>query len=277
MNLSREARHLVACSYQAVSKRHEMGKLRLLFSYWGFRLRSLLGRPKTARLGPFIFQAPNFRHFIAVFEDIFLDRCYFFQTDNPAPRIIDAGGNIGMSVAYFKTLHPRARIDVFEADPLTAEVLRANVEANGWADCRVHACAVAEEDGEIIFYSRTDDLTSGINSTVPTRLGNAARVEQRVKAVRLSPYLDGPIDLLKVDIEGAEFGVFRELAASGRLRQVEQMFIEYHHHADKDVDEFGEFLRLLEANGFGYAITSWLKLPTWRRRFQDIVLYAYRK
>jgi FkbM family methyltransferase len=271
------ARHVIACSYQAVRTKHPLGRVRLLLLYWGYCLRSLFGGAKEARLAGLRIETPNYRHFIDLFEEIFLGRCYLFTSKNPAPRIIDAGGNIGMSVCYFKTLYPAARIDVFEADPATAEILRRNVEHNGWHDCRVHSAAVSETDGELTFYSRTDDETSSFNSTVAERMGSSAHEAIKVKAVRLSPYLDGPIDLLKVDVEGAEQGVFRELAASGRLQQVDQMFIEYHHHIRKDSDDFGPFLSLLEAQGFGYAITTWLQFPTWKGRFQDFVIFAYRK
>jgi len=273
----RNLRHFLAFSYEAIRTRHKLGRIRLLLLYWSYCLWKLAGGPQLIRLGPVRLRTPNFNHFIGLFEDIFLTRCYFFTCDNPAPRIIDAGANIGLSSCYFKTLYPNARIDAFEADKKTSDILRDNIELNGWTDCRVFPFAVAEQDGEITFYSRTDEQTSGYNSMVAARVNKSRHEEQKVKAVRLSSYIDGPIDLLKIDVEGAEMGVFRELAASNKLRQIEQIFIEYHHHINKEVDELGRFLSLLEENGFGYVVTSWLKLPTWRQRYQDLVIYAYRK
>jgi hypothetical protein len=58
---------------------------------------------------------------------------------------------------------------------------------------------------------------------------------------------------------------------------MDQMLIEYHHHLQKDVDALSCFLATLERNGFGYAITSCLKLPTWKGRYQDILIWAYKK
>ena len=273
----RNLRHFIACSYSAIRTRHKLGRLRLLFLYWSYCLRGISPGPKHFRLGPLKLYAPNFRHFVGLFEEIFLERCYFFSCDNQAPHIIDAGANMGMASCYFKTLYPKARIDALEADQDTAKTLRTNFELNNWNECRVLPYAVAEQEGEITFYSRTDEQTSGYNSTIAARVDKNRYTEMKVKAVRLSSYIDGPIDLLKLDVEGAEMGVLRELISAGKLRQIEQIFIEYHHHIDKNVDELGRFLSLLEENGFGYVVTSWLKLPTWRGRFQDLVIHAYRK
>lgn len=273
----RNFRHFITFSYAAIRTRHKLGRVRLLLLYWGYCLRGWTGGAAQVGLGPLRVNTPNFKHFIGLFEEIFLNRCYFFDCDNPAPRIIDAGANIGMASCYFKTLFPGARIDAFEADKNTSDTLRATFEINGWKDCRVFPCAVSETDGEITFYSRKDETASSYNSTVAARVNKSEFTEQTVQAVRLSSYIDGPIDLLKLDVEGAEMGVMRELVSSRKLAQIEQLFIEYHHHIDKTVDELGHFLGLLENNGFGYVVTSWLNLPTWRGRFQDVVIYAYRK
>ncbi len=273
----RNLRQTIAFSYAAIRTRHKLGRVRLLLLYWSYCLKGLMGGAKQVRLGPLRINTPNFKHFIGIFEEIFLNRCYFFSCDNPSPRIIDAGANIGLASCYFKTLYPQARIDLFEADKSTADILRSTIEINSWQDCRVFPYAVAEQDGEITFYSRTDEQASSYNSTVEARVNKSQFVEQKVKAIRLSSHIDGPIDLLKLDVEGAEMGVLRDLADTKKLQQIEQMFIEYHHHIDKNVDEFGQFLGLLEGNGFGYVVTSWLNLPTWRGRFQDLVIYAYRK
>lgn len=51
--------------------------------------------------------------------------------------ILDCGGNIGMSVIWFKQRYPRARITVFEADPQTADLLEENVRTLGLASVTV--------------------------------------------------------------------------------------------------------------------------------------------
>jgi hypothetical protein len=55
---------------------------------------------------------------------------------------------------------------------------------------------------------------------------NGGRPRAVVRAVRLADYLHGPIDLLKLDIEGAEAPVL--LDCRDRLKQVDHVFVEYH-------------------------------------------------
>ena len=42
-------------------------------------------------------------------EDIFLRESLAFETDVPAPRILDCGANVGIASLYFKRRHPRAQ------------------------------------------------------------------------------------------------------------------------------------------------------------------------
>ena len=46
----------------------------------------------------------------------------------------------------------------------------------------------------------------------------------------LSSVITREVDLLKMDIEGAETAVILELAASGKLKLIKQIHLEYHHH-----------------------------------------------
>jgi hypothetical protein len=101
-------------------------------------------------------------------------------------------------------------------------------------------------------------------------------ISQKVEAVRLSPFIQGEVDLLKMDIEGAEGSVVRELAEAGKLKWIKEMFIEYHHHLNPNEDDLSQLFRIFEQNGFGYQIHSAFRRPFVRRVFQDIQIYAYR-
>lgn len=52
----------------------------------------------------------NYKDFIGLFEEIFIGREYYFETKSAAPRIVDCGSNIGMSVIYFKWIYPEAEL-----------------------------------------------------------------------------------------------------------------------------------------------------------------------
>jgi FkbM family methyltransferase len=112
-------------------------------------------------------------------------------------------GNIGMSVIWFKQRYPRARITVFEADPQTADLLEENVRALGLTSVTVVRAAVSDAAGKVSFVPEGSLVGDG-----PGVL---------VDAVRLSDLITEPVDYLKVDIEGSEFGVLKDLCAMGKM------------------------------------------------------------
>ena len=84
--------------------------------------------------------------------------------------------------------------------------------------------------------------------------------------------------LLKMDVEGSEMEILTELNASGKLKLIREMCIEYHHHIDPESDRLSEFLALLEQNGFGYHLSaSFRKKGAQVKKFQNILIHAYQK
>jgi FkbM family methyltransferase len=217
--------------------------------------------------------------FLGLLSEIFFQRIYSFEASSASPLILDAGSNIGMSILFFKRLYPRCRVIGFEPDPQTFELLQANAQVNRWESVELHNKALYTSEGEINFYTDPNRIGSGKMSTVRERFpGSAKRAVlcQRVQTVRLSAFVHEEIDLLKMDVEGAEIAVISELAESGRLRLIKQMFIEYHHHLKIDEDHLSRMLRPLEDNGFGYQISSSSDLPWARKSVQPMLIYAYR-
>lgn len=221
----------------------------------------------------------DYSTFLGLLSEIFFQRIYFFEASTPSPLIVDAGSNIGMSILFFKRLYPRCRVIGFEPDPQTFQLLRVNVERNGLQGIELHNKALHASEGEINFYTDADRIGSGKMSTVRERFPDSAnRVVQcqKVDAMRLSTYIQEEIDLLKMDVEGAEIAVISELAQTGRLRFIKEMYIEYHHHLNVDEDKLSQMLRPLEDNGFGYQISSSSELPWIRKSVQPMLIYAYR-
>jgi hypothetical protein len=93
----------------------------------------------------------------------------------------------------------------------------------------------------------------------------------------LSTLLPDSVDLLKLDVEGAEGDVLDDLVQTGALDRVAEVVMEYHHHLD-DQDRLGGVLSLLERAGFGYQVaTAENHAILGAGSFQDVLLYAYRR
>lgn len=210
---------------------------------------------------------------VGLYREIFVRQYYYFRANIESPRIFDCGANFGMATLYFKWLYPKARIEAFEPDPATFAVLKRNVIQNGLADVATHNCALWSENGEIEFFIDRTMPGSPLMSADRSRLnGNAIQVPSR----RLSDFIEGPVDFLKLDVEGAEHRVLCDLLSTGKAQSVRQMVIEYHHHIGDERSCLADFLRKLELAGFEYQIQASLFPITSKGVFQDILIGAYR-
>jgi FkbM family methyltransferase len=209
-------------------------------------------------------------------SETFVKLQYFFRAARPDPQIVDCGSNIGMSVLFFKALYPRARVLAFEPAAQAHELLLRNIEANALTDVQVHHAALGREDGVVPFYEDPKDPSTLRMSTRSGRIpGERTTVSQR----RLSGLLDGELDLLKLDVEGAEEDVLADLVVSGAIERVQQLVIEYHHQLDPAKDFVGAFLELLREQGFTYQVSAHERVSARTASdpsFQDVLVFARR-
>jgi FkbM family methyltransferase len=238
------------------------------------RLR-LLRRGTEAKLLNYQVGFLDLGSFKIVASEVFIKGEYYFVSDHDAPVILDCGANIGLATLFFKRWFPRARIKSFEADPVTADMLRSNVRNNGLEDVAVYNLLLSDRVGEGTFYVSADVPGSLQMSTARERLSTAAR-EIKVPSGRLSDYIDGPVDLIKLDIEGGEFAVMHDLVESGKIVQVSQIIIEYHHKMGAQPSRLASFLSILETAGFEYQVHAKCVPITSQDLFQDIMIGAYR-
>lgn len=195
-------------------------------------------------IGPFTVRYTDAGALYMEYKDIFVRRIYQFDTAVPRPRIIDGGACIGMATLYFKSAYPDAEIIAFEPDAEISSVFQQNIDANALSDVQVINAGLAGDAGTHDF--APDGADGG-------RIVKAGMGEDTIQTVRLSDYLDAPIDLLKLNIEGRELDVLREVESAGRLANVRQVILEYHGWADGR-QNLGPLLELLDRNGFRYVI-----------------------
>jgi FkbM family methyltransferase len=194
--------------------------------------------------------------FCVQWQDIFVKRCLDFQAATDAPRILDCGANVGLASLYFKQRYPRARITAYEADPSLAAMVDANLQANGAGDAEVVHAALWTSNGQLTF--RCEGSDSGMIASLSGAVAGRAAV---VRSQRLRDLLDAePIDLLKLDIEGAEDQVLADCEPA--LHRVRAMIIDLHEFDAGDRRAPCVLGRLTRA-GFTYAIDEFVPL-TWR-------------
>ncbi len=230
-------------------------------------------QPKSWRALGMEFHFFKFRPFLDLFEDIFITQPYYFETQNKAPVILDCGANIGLATLYFKKLFPASRITAFEPDPKTHAMLQKNIAANNFQNVTAVQAALSDNTGPAGFYADPHDPGNFCQSLDAARM-KGEKIE--VQGVKLSDYMPGEVDYLKLDVEGAEDKVLQDLISSGKIKNIKRFFIEYHHHIDKSRDDFGAFLKLLEDNGFGYQLDA-KAVAHKTGTYQDILIFGWRK
>ncbi|NDJ62927.1 MAG: FkbM family methyltransferase [Chloroflexi bacterium] len=176
-----------------------------------------------------------------------------FRAAHPAPVILDCGANIGVSVLRYKQLYPQAQITAFEPDPALVATLRGNLAQNQRADVTVVPAAVWISEGALAFVRTTHPEAGHLD------LAAAAPAEavERVPTVDFAAYLQGPVDLVKLDIEGAELAVLRHCAP--QLHNVRQLFVEVHHRYHEP-QALAEIFALLAEAGLRVAVHQRFRL-----------------
>ena len=193
----------------------------------------------------FDFVVPDYLSFLWQYKEIFVDEFYRFQNDDDTPVIYDCGSNVGTSCAFFKKVYPGSSIKAFEADPFISELLKSNIETNKLKDIEVINKAVWINDDGVELKLEGADASSIFTG------GNG----QNVESVRLKNLLDAEskVDMLKIDIEGAENEVVVDCKDS--LSKVKNIFIEYHSYTNSE-QKLSEILQVLEENNFRYFVNS---------------------
>jgi FkbM family methyltransferase len=197
--------------------------------------------------------------FCPEWHDIFVDGALEYRSDSAAPRILDCGANVGLASLFFKRRCPSARITAYEADPALCKILRANLDANRAGDVETVHAALWTEDGRVVFHA--DGTESGMIGTLP---GAAAGTAVDVPSLRLRDLIErdsnGCIDLLKLDIEGAEDAVLADCEPA--LARVRAMVLDLHEF-DPSRRQAPRVLDLLTRSGFTYAVDEFVPQP-WR-------------
>jgi len=202
--------------------------------------------PRKIKVAGNTFYVPDVKSFIWQFYEIYYSRSYKFTAGNESPTIFDCGANVGTSCVYFKELYPQSVIHAYEPDPKIFDYLSRNLKANGISDVTLHNKAVWNKNETLTF--NTEGADGGAIDTEET---NGVKVQ----AIRLRDDLarQKTIDLLKIDIEGAEVQVIKD--CDGALDNVQKIFIEYHSYNNQPQD-LHMILDVVARSGFRYYIEN---------------------
>lgn len=155
----------------------------------------------------------------------------------PGEIVIDAGAHIGRyTLKAAKAVGPEGRVIAFEPDYENSDILKQNCDINGFKWVEVESCALGAEDGYIDLFSGTDGATNTVfmnwHKVLHSEEDAKSAKKTKVPLNRLDNFLCIKkidfVDLLKVDVEGAEMLLFKGAESLFRDLKIKAVICEVH-------------------------------------------------
>ena len=186
---------------------------------------------------------------IHTFTEVFKEQVYrdLLSHVKECRTVIDLGANIGLAALYFTTHYPDCKLLAVEPHPGTYQMLRMNLKDLISAKrCRTLRAAVWGK--ETVLVGEALDAPEHYSTFAMHEAASAGSAEQQTIGLSMPGIIAesgfDTVDILKVDIEGAEVELFK--GDVSWLNRVRSIAIEFH----ADSREAAEFDGLMQQHGF---------------------------
>ncbi len=179
----------------------------------------------------------SFRDHIAC--SVFFAGCYEAQESSfvrswlrPGMSFVDAGANWGLfSLLAASLVGPSGRVIALEPDPRVFLKLQSNIERNQLKQVEAFQVAAADREAELLLAGHNGvDQNSGMSRLVES--GGTSHLTFTVRSRPLDALLDesgiDTVDLLKMDVEGAEHMVLAGMEAGLKRFRYRCILLELH-------------------------------------------------
>jgi FkbM family methyltransferase len=184
---------------------------------------------------------PNVREYHILKREIFSEHRYYFDTNQEGLLIVDIGAHIGLSTLYFKRLFPQSTVIAYEPHPESFALLKHNVEFNQLSNVIPINQAVWSDTNPLTLYADSSQdkwwSTSGIHAAGWDGSQPSTKYQANTTTLKnILSDLDQPIDLLKIDAEGAEWDIL--FTNRQNFDRIKAVVVEFHPEADRELAEF---------------------------------------
>lgn len=143
---------------------------------------------------------------LETFEEVFLSNIYNTSLPIEPKTIVDAGANVGLASAFFKLKYPDSKIVAIEIESRNVEMIKKNTA--GFKDVSVLERGLFNKEA----FFKIEDPYNASNSFQIKEVSQDEKYD--IQSVTLDEILSknnwDTIDILKIDIEGAEKQLFEE-------------------------------------------------------------------
>jgi FkbM family methyltransferase len=164
----------------------------------------------------------------------------------PEDVVVDIGAHIGAFAVRAARLAHRGQVYAYEASSSNYALLMKNRQLNGLENLHIKNRAISNQHGMMPFYTVAEN--GGLGSLVQTTNDSREQVQAMPFTDIISENAIERIDLLKVDVEGAEYDILLN-CPEDMLSRVQRVVMEYHEFRGEERSH-RDLVKLLEAHGF---------------------------
>jgi FkbM family methyltransferase len=169
-----------------------------------------------------------------IYREILDNHEYSFIVKNEPKYIIDGGANIGMASIYFANKYKDVKVIAVEPEAGNFEMLKRNV--HGYTNITAINAALWNTSGEIaVFDTNLGNTGFMVETNISALRPITKKVKHLTKAITIDEIMQefaiDSIDILKIDIEGAEKEVFE--SCKNWINKTKCVIIELHERMKK--------------------------------------------
>lgn len=177
------------------------------------------------------------------YEEFFVIKKYKKFFKKQFKNIVDVGANVGVFINYILEEQLSDKIIAVECDPQSLKDLYKNFKREYRIKIINKALGTREE--KTLFFHNPENPV--ISTTIPKE--NFKKIEvETITINNLVKELEF-IDLLKIDIEGAEYSIFENMD-DNLFSKINNIFVECHFFEDDSKNKFDLMVKKIEENGF---------------------------
>jgi len=200
---------------------------------------------------------------LSMLKEIWFDKVYTSKEIgiNSTDIVFDIGANNGFFSVFVSKLAYRGKVFCFEPLPSLYNKIIKNIEINKTDNIVLENIAIAEREGSVDFFE--SKIHNGCHSLF-RRSDTDNKIQ--VEAITLEKYVlnnnISQIDFLKMDCEGAEYGILFSLSDDFLTHKIKKISLEYHddvnEHNHKELVDFlvNHNYKVLVKDGLIYALNN---------------------
>ena len=187
------------------------------------------------------------------YNEFFVDKIYNrFLEGKTFGTVVDVGANVGLWTEYIRGISNVEKVFMVEPNRIALEIL--NDSFGNRTDMEIVDSAMSNIDGQLEFFVNEENSTVSSMMNEHKHGGGNFNLSYKVNSVTFDTFIRDfeleTIDLMKVDIEGAEYDLFDSMEKS-HFDKIQNILSEYHLNESRTLDrDVDNLIKRLEQFGF---------------------------